>query len=30
MVRKHIRAPSVWNAVPTESHSDGQLAISAR
>jgi hypothetical protein len=26
MARKHIRAPPHWNTVPTESHSDGQLA----
>jgi hypothetical protein len=24
--RKHVRAPSRWNAMPTESHSDGQNA----
>ncbi len=25
-VRKHVRAPPRWNAMPTESHSDGQRA----
>jgi hypothetical protein len=26
MVRKHVHAPLCWNAVPMESHSDGQDA----